>query len=507
MNTYDPSKCLLAACLVALAQEEAPGQFEDRDSRRIIAGLHEPSFWMHPHQNVLTVDYSKKPAFTLPVTIDYPADWYAFPSATRSLDIDRLVLAGRDSAGRGVLAWIRVDGSLPTQWTVLDTYTQPGSDFIGVTYSPKEQRLYVLDLDSQAIHYAAFSAASPLLPTSWSLLAHSSQFGSAEDLELRALGIDDRGEHPRISVYYVNKELRDAPVVVDTPVGPTFDVHRGELNRAAIATRQLVLGAPSVPLVGRPSTMADLLRMDAPSGPSVIGSVQLDATGRGVVPVTSAQLVFGGVYGARSAQDPRPTAPFMTPEKRWGAAQSLADGNEIQPLRWIGSTAFVGSSFFRLPCYIRVENPPATLPKSYPAFLLVGDETSEIVNLGGATVLTAQFAFSASLEIYATDKPGFGVVRIPIPQDPLLGGAEVRYQWMVDDGVSLRVSDIAGIMIRSAMWVPPGNETVLQEGAGIRSSSTPELRSSSIRTWLEQGGGRRLTERDWRDIARRIRRG
>ena len=85
---------MLISGLVALSRGEASAQSQDRDTRFILAGLHEPSFSMKPHQNELRVKYSRAPLFTVPAAIDYPADAFAFRSATRRLDIDGLVLAG-----------------------------------------------------------------------------------------------------------------------------------------------------------------------------------------------------------------------------------------------------------------------------------------------------------------------------------------------------------------------------------------------------------------------------
>lgn len=500
------SRSLLVALFAALCSESSSAQYASRDSRRIVAVLREPSFSMRPNTNLLKVGYDKQAAFHVAVPIDYPADFHPIPSETRPQDLDRLLLVGRDTAGNGVMAWLQILGDQPTQWSVLDVLTQPGSDFIGVTYANEAQKLYMLELSSQSIFWAPFSLSSPTLPTAWTFLAHSSQFGGVADLPFRGLDIQDEGDDPRLNVYYVNRDLRETPVVVDTPIGPAFDMIPGDDQRVSIATRELLYGASSVPLVGPPSSHADLLRMDDPGGVSIVGSVQLDASGSGSVSVSTSPLVFGAVYGARNQLHPAPSAPFVTPEKRWGSAQGLADGNEIRPLRWIGLTAFVGSDFFRLPCYIEVVNPPPSLPHSYLAILLVGDESSPILDVGGISVLSTSIAFSTNIEIYSQEKPGFGLVRLPIPHDPLLGGAEVRYQWLVDDSTGLRVSDIAGIRVRQQMWIPPGNEGVLQDASTLASAAGQAERGSAFRSWLQSCGSLQLSRESWRDVLGRIRR-
>lgn len=289
-------------CSGALGQDW-PG----RDDRSIFSGLAEPSFVVRPHERRLEVRYSRRPPFTVDVPIDYPADYVDFAKPGLPREPERLLLAGRDAEGRGVLVWIRVEGREPAQWSVLDSFHQPASDFVGVAYSAQTQRLYLLELRSQTIYRASFSPSAEKLPTKWSALAHSSQFGDPGDLGLRALSLSRDGAEPQLWVYYVNSEMlskvrRDTPIVIDGQHGVTFDVHADGGRRAAIGTRELRLGMQAVPLVGSPGLNAELVRLDGAQGIQVIGRAPLDDVQRRRIARRDPAPVRRGVWGAQPAQ-------------------------------------------------------------------------------------------------------------------------------------------------------------------------------------------------------------
>ncbi|MBL8899701.1 MAG: hypothetical protein JNM84_18865 [Planctomycetes bacterium] len=448
------------------------------------------------------------------VPIDFPADYVDFAKPGLPREPERLLLAGRDAEGRGVLVWIRVEGREPAQWSVLDTFHQPASDFVGVAYAAQTQRLYVLELRSQTIYRASFSPSAEKLPTKWSALAHSSQFGDPGDLGLRALSLSRDGAEPQLWVYNVNSEMlnpvrRDTPIVIDGQHGVSFDVHSDGGRRAAIGTRELRLGMQAVPLVGSPALNAELVRLDGAQGIQVIGRAQLDDAGNGVVSLIETPLQFGAVYGARNPLSRRISFPFLTPEKRWGKAQVFRDGRGIQPLRSMGMAAYVGADSFRVPCFLELKAEPQREASSggVPATLIVGDETSPILDLGGVAVLGGSFVWSSRLESSVKAELLFTEVRLPIPADPLLAWLELRFQWLIEDGDGLRVSDIAGIQVRPARFDPPGAEVLPPSEAPpvLAPSEGQRSREAAFRSWLESCGGRALSEELTRELRSRIR--
>lgn len=496
---------------------EVPGQERlRRDDRRVVAGLLPVDFALRPEENRLKVRYPKQTPFELPLALEYPADHEVARSATRRLDIDDLWIVGRDVHERGVLAWIRVGGPKAEQWTLRDLHTREESDFIGVTFAPRAERLYVLDLRSRTILRAPFSPSAPALPKEWVPLAHASQFGDPEDLEGRGLALAEDGEEPQLSVYYVPSGLRDAPQVIDGREGPRFYVWPGEGHGVGIATRELRLDADRVALHGPPSAEVEFLRLDGPKGIEVLGRATLDARGGVELSVRSTPLVFGAIYGARRSPDSRPSSPFVTPEKRWGAPQRLADGTAFASERPTALAAFVGSTFFRVTCGLTRERSSSGPPRGYELLLLLGDATSAIRDQDGVPLLETRYAIGTRLEFEAGKERAHAQVPLPIPRDPRLGGAELRYQWLVRDGERLRASDIAGILVRERMWSPPGSEQALPWLLAARGadpgldadptteSATGDTAAEAWSSWLESCGARPLSEAEARDLHRRI---
>ncbi|MBK9386672.1 MAG: hypothetical protein IPN34_17805 [Planctomycetes bacterium] len=230
----------------------------------------------------------------------------------------------------------------------------------------------------------------------------------------------------------------------------------------------------------------------------------------GVVSLVETQLQFGAVYGARNPLSRRLSFPFLTPEKRWGAAQVLRDGRGIQPLRSMGMAAYVGAESFRVPCFLEpeVESQREASPQGVPATLIVGDETSPILDLGGGAVLGGSFVWSSRLESSVEAELLFAELRLPIPADPRLGGLELRFQWLIEDGEDLRVSDIAGIQVRPTRFDPPGADALPQSEAPsvLAPSEGQRSREAAFRSWLEGCGGRALSEDSRRELLSRIRR-
>ena len=256
--------------------------------------------------------------------------------------------------------------------------------------------------------------------------------------------------------------------------------------------------------------------MDGPQGIEVLGRATLDAQGRAALPMRSTPLVFGAIYGARRSPDSQPSSPFVTPEKRWGAPQRLADGTALASAPPTGITAFVGSTVFRVTCGLEREPSTSELSRTYELLLLLGDASSAILDVEGTQVLDARYAIDARLELEARKMRGQVRVPLPLPRDPRLGRSELRYQWLLRDGEHLRASDIAGIFVRERLWCPPGNEQALRwilaaNGAEPESAADPAAASAvgstasdGWRAWLESCGARSLGEAETRDLHRRI---
>ena len=425
---------------------------------------------------------------SIPVQAKWPGGVYEFS------DKATIAFVGRSVANRGYVGILKASGA-GTAWALASSWTTPyPADFIGVAYSAATSRLYVWDATKKEVLWASYTVGnSP--PTSWTTLVGAAQvpiLGSADNGEL---GFEEDGPSPRL---YVRAYPPDSVVsfeadryeIVHNPSGPTVKLIQGELFRAAYLTDEfhgLPAGATAVAVTGPAGAHVDVVNLDTFANPIVIGSKVFGASGQESVSVSP--LSFGSIYGVQSSLLTEITGPFASAVKKWGAADSLNASTKIEALPDLGMLAYLGHAEFRVPIMLTFDPKQATFPTNYAATLVVGYSTDPVVDIdppnGRYVLLGTAGAFTTTASVFRPEYPGFGVVHLPIPNDPNLSGSELRFQWWVTLSLTdVRISDVQGVMIRGSQWVPPGAEAWFGAGLLAKSSGGGSNNKAAKKSWM-----------------------
>ncbi len=405
------------------------------------------------------------------VQIKYPGAVMRFGNTST------IALVGQGFGGKGILHIFTRDTA--GAWSLHGTYTTTNAaDFVGVGYSAATQRLYLLDGVNKKVLWASYVVgATP--PTAWTTLATESQapiLGSVSDGQMWLASGQD-GAEPTLYIRSASPEemgggWTDMYTIKHAVSGPVLGLIPGERNRAAYmddsSLAGLKAGAPSLAVTGPVGALVEVLNLDDYYSPVSIGSAPTDSAGKATVMVSP--LVFGSVYGLRTNLLAQPVGPFASCVNKWGAPDSLGTGVSIRLLPDLGILSYVGNQAFAVPIFLDFDVNQVTVPTTYNVTLIVGTVTDPIVDVDpphGRYVLLGSSAFTATAEIFKKEYPGFGRVSLPMPNDPNLANAEVRYQWWVTlSPTDVRISDIQGVLIRGSAWVPPGAEAFFGSGLG-----------------------------------------
>ena len=373
-------------------------------------------------------------------------------------DASWVFLAGSDGRGHGqVVVYERgVSG-----FRAAATASLAGRDIVGIAYSDAVNRLYMLDHVGQEVIWAPYQPGGAL-PTSWSVLVDANSEPLLGAIDFHELRLASDGAEPRLSVMDY-RLLPGDQVDVRHLVSGAAEVESvlGPLNRAArLSCSSLAAGATSALVKGPPRTQVDVLRMDGSQPGQVVGSAVTDASGDAVVSVSP--LEFGGIYGVTSAAWADPTGPFLATHTIDGVNDGLSDGYRIGPQLAHGGAFFRGNPLFVFPLQVTHDGVAAKPPGVEPlaVMLVLGAPGDQVVDLGdGRKALVGTVTIAEQVEVGEDSSPhgradvAAQTVTVPtsIPDDPLLVGGVVLYQWYVILGPNdFRVSQITGLVVRDS---------------------------------------------------------
>jgi hypothetical protein len=362
----------------------------------------------------------------------------------KQLDTTDILLAGRSSAGKGALALLRDSATGFAQ--VGSLYEEAGSRFVGVAYSGKKARVYLLDSWKKRIVYASLSVGATALPTQWTTLITDqtlAALGSANEFALEVyvdgdepkLGLISRG-NSRVSQYWIKDGTNGVQVTL---------MQLGTGDVAQIVTQPLLVDSLTVRVEAKPGlqvVVTDLVNF-TPLGTGVVPP-------SGTLDVLVPPIAWGQILGAGLLAGPV-GPPYQFPYKSWGQAEVLDSNLSIETIGEVeAATAWVDQPHFRATLGIEWQQAPQT-PTSYNATLLVGSE-QDLVPIGGgqyALLGTGVVAFPTTVLLDATMMPkGVGVVDLPIPNDPMLGGTVTLLQWIVSKSpTEAKISNVAAFFI------------------------------------------------------------
>jgi hypothetical protein len=411
-----------------------------------------------------------------------------------------MILSGRDpGTDEGVLELFVWDTNnlLYTSPPSGGSYREAGSDFVGLAWSVSGL-MYLLDARKKRIVFAPYQPGASL-PAVWSVLIDDTVapvLGAADDL---AMSARETGSAIDLRLYDHFEHGADRHTIALSPSGVAVALEGGFRDRAAaIDDGDLLVGRSWVRVFGPPTTPLSVVHMSGATPPPVLGTATTDAQGSAIVTLSS-PLAAGEIYGTLPQTLAEPAPPFGTPVFRDGAAEDIDSGSTIRPfLSGLAMTAFVDSRHFRVPIWIDPEAPAqVVVPATYTGYLNVGSAGDIVTLPDGRRFLASPVTVSTDIEVWDHDKPGFGVVKLPIQDDPALANGLVYFQWVVIVGSNAKLSDIMGFPIRVERWVRPGSTlfggtNILSGGSGAGSGSFAE----AFAIWLRSAGFRRLSRQE-----------
>ncbi|MBK9384812.1 MAG: hypothetical protein IPN34_08365 [Planctomycetes bacterium] len=388
--------------------------------------------------------------------------------------LQEVLFCGRDAEDRGLLLRFSVRAPRADGWQLEEECALADRDLVGIAHARSSRQLYALDATNGVILRASWSPGTPLpAAASWTEVA---QFGALEEgaqLELRRLAIASKGP----PVVLVSSLVSTDDCIATEEERRVFEIEddgrsvslrlvvRPQAEATPkIAADRLELSCSELPVRGAAGTVVEIVRMDAGSSSLPIARIRLDENGRGTARLAEpGALVFGGIFAARAAGSARSHGPFLAAARSWrggpglGGAREMLWGGSLAALAWPGSRGFA----------VEVELRPrdAARESRLRARLLIGRENDPIRRCGTSQLLGAPQALATASRRAA----------LPLPAEPLLGGLELRLEWLVEDGEELALSSIRGIALRRQAWLPPEAPAFL----GSMASSAPPLEPAS----------------------------
>ena len=444
------------------------------------------------------VSLNASPETTAPMPMSQTRDAEATnPAPPAAAIASRVLVAGYDSqTNTGKLVMLGEDSN--GNWVALGTaYTESGADFVGVAYSPRLQRIYLLDSKKKRIVFANMAHGAATLPTAWSVLATGTAttppyIPALSDTGHQTLSlVRDDNSVPVLS-------LRSAFVAGDNVVeithgqSVTHQTFVGHLNGAQLANPYLLFLQNTVTVNGPPSAQV-LLR--AHFSGQAVGSGVIGPAGIATLATTPLQL------GERYSIELNGTtfSPYLTPFQTAGYVEALETGVTMDLLgKRMAAYAYVGANIFLAPITL-LANPAPLADKSYSATLWIGTPSDHVPVGGGQYALIGPGAYSvASTASLTKDRPvGGNAVNLPIPNDGNLAGTCLSFQWHLVVNGAVKLTNIADVYIHSHRFVPPGSEELFgigptaQSRAGLNLPLLPEqrwtpLRRAALDSWLSK---------------------
>lgn len=402
-----------------------------------------------------------------------------------------IALCGEDEIGHGSLELYEWSAS-GYQLINGGVFTSIGHDFTGVAWSSSAGTLFLLNSATQEIWATAYNPPGSA-PTSWTTFATVASIPELVDAaEMHLVLREDHpfpGEESLVLQRHFNTELDR--VVIPLVSGPPTAEPGIANNWATLEPSDTVVGATSVRVESLPGRTVEVLRL-SPS-PTVIGSAVANVQGEATVTLAEPLAVFD-VYAARPGGVAEATPPELTPVYRDGAAEPLNGQTTIRPFDGrLGLTSYIGHSHFMIPLWLDPIDPDlGHSVGSFSALVIIGDASNVITLPDGRRFLASQSYVPVTAQIFDPYKPGVGIHRLPIPDEPLLAGFELYYQWFVVSGGQAKLSDIVGMALLPNEWRPASAQAAATSSGPSGASSAAQPTQAEIRAaknaWLSSCG-------------------
>lgn len=521
---------LILLCVVACPLHAQPNRTPRETNETFWVAPHGPRVRVtsRPGDPAYIVKYVDESWIATTSTITAPFDleggvfWLRDPVS----DLDELLLAGTATAAsqiRGILSVARRH-PITDVFQLAESFPFPTSDLLGVVYCDVTHRLLLLDDTQQVIWQAPYTPGGTL-PQGWTAYANYSRFTGKRSLARYTLyvAIDEPVPTYIIGEFRDRDEthFKDIYVLREEPSGVAFEtipgggdhrqawVHESEYGILDGDT-QLLVSAPAAAQYAHIAPSNAVTIRDIDSG-SVVGSALLDPFGSTTVAV--APLQMGTVYGLSTTLF-RDDSDRFVPTRSFGIVDSLPDGWTLEPIAsGYGLSSYVGCDTFLIGLDLK-KGPSSGFMPACPILLLVGVE-SQVIEYGqGKAFLDTAIQFPS--QVINTQNSAYGMEYLPIPDDPLLAGGVVCYQWLVmltpDD---IRTTNVRAMMVRATdplegTFNTTGAVTSLRagvlgpQGDGNRETSWNETSLQSLHTWAVRSGARFVSNQERQSLRRRV---
>ncbi len=369
----------------------------------------------------------------------------------------------------------------------------------GLAWLDNAQGLLLLDNAGGRLAFLAFLPGGPLIGSPNDLIASGAWPSLADDRNRRLTVVDLAAGAWQAFAHVPESDLSladtaDTLVVERKPNGDLVTrIAERQYGRIAILQEGVVpVASTTVPVMGPKNTEVRILRLLSPDGPAnLLGSATTDQSGRADVPISALQ-----VADVLVADTPLlPWSPGMSPwtfaEHRIGTSDLLPNGVRLA-VRPHQPGCEVGRRLFSIKLDLaHPQGAPLQTPVHYPDVTLVlGSGAHQIHSWNGRPVLVGDLYIGTDGSIEHPYRSGLARVRAPIPDDPILGGHEVWFQWIVVDQGTSFLSEIVGVEIQDPHFSELGATSGLRaSGDGRRSERRARSRAMD---WLRSHGARML---------------
>ncbi|MCB9889761.1 MAG: hypothetical protein H6836_09315 [Planctomycetes bacterium] len=410
--------------------------------------------------------------------VDRPVTVY---TAAQDFEDSSVIVAGLVGSGNGTAKLQRYFRSASGVHLAADNYQWAGGRVESMAFRPgMPGTLYVLDSASKEIRQAQYSPGSQI-PTNWTVLANQVTLPLLALPDLRDYQIVYYADADRILV----QSIAHSPMAWLNPISGPAENRDSFVGWPGIRDTgiDMVAGETSVGIEPTAASV-QIVCFVTDSDWTVIGT-----SPTGSSPVAVPPLLIGDLLAAKRADLPFPTPPWIPVVRRDGAAQPLNAASTIRPLSRGLGWAHVGDDTFAVSLHVDHTDPRnVVVPASYSSLCSVGSP-QDIVTINGVAVLDSPNLVPASIDVWKQSTSGFGSVDLPIPADQGLSGLEFSFQYWVDNGTELRVSDIVTVVMRPSSFGGPDPLTMMLPGGQISQATGP-------------GKSALVTRRDWSSVSR-----
>jgi hypothetical protein len=434
---------LLLGLLCADLTAQRPG--------RSISTLADRAHLTHAGSTEWGIGFSGILFFARPSTLDSDkaTSGISVPGGLHVVSNEEVLVGGRDSNGSGIVQhWRFVGESL----ALVSSCQFPGADIAGVTYAADHGTLYLLDCIGQRILKGSWNPSQSLATLTATQIvgqAGLSDLVNSDERTLSRLGTSLPPTLKLVRWPFVQGET--GATVIDNSAGPavgsftrTMHLPLRDVNADQATARE---GGDSLRVWAPHGAAFEVVRLDTGT---VIGS-GVAGLGGFADPTLTESLELGVHYTARPMGQPVAGDEGFSCVVRYGHPEVFANGTAIDPM-YFQRGANIGSEFW-IEVGLQRPGAPFAADAVIPSIMLLGFRVAgvdPVVPYGDNLLLATGTYLPATCVVAATTGWGLAFTSVVIPNDPGIVGLTYLVQFIMEDGLDYRLSEIYGANIQGS---------------------------------------------------------